>query len=82
MQLNQPILNISIRIDLTLSTILFMTTPKNIGKYYVVGELGRGATSVVYHARDPFSDRDVAIKGGFKFEVQPPVLMPCSALVF
>ena len=39
-----------------------MTTPKNIGKYYVVGQLGRGATSVVYHARDPFANRDVAIK--------------------
>jgi len=35
---------------------------KKIGKYEVVRELGKGATSVVYLARDPFADRDVAIK--------------------
>ena len=33
-----------------------------IGKYEVVRELGKGATSVVYLARDPFADREVAIK--------------------
>jgi serine/threonine protein kinase len=33
-----------------------------IGKYPVVRELGSGATSRVYLARDPFADRDVAIK--------------------
>ena len=33
-----------------------------IGKYEVVRELGKGATSVVYLARDPFANRDVAIK--------------------
>jgi len=33
-----------------------------IGKYPIVRELGRGATSRVYLARDPFADRDVAIK--------------------
>src|SRR6267142_1881058 len=37
-------------------------TPETIGKYPVVRELGRGATSKVYLARDPFANRDVAIK--------------------
>ena len=36
--------------------------PRNIGPYRVLGQLGEGATSVVYHARDAFRDRDVAIK--------------------
>ncbi len=36
--------------------------PEKIGKYPVVRELGRGATSVVYLARDPFAGREVAIK--------------------
>jgi serine/threonine protein kinase len=34
----------------------------SIGKYEVVLELGRGATSTVYLAHDPFADRQVAIK--------------------
>ena len=33
-----------------------------IGKYEVLRELGRGATSEVYLANDPFGDRPVAIK--------------------
>jgi len=33
-----------------------------IGKYEVIKELGKGATSTVYLAHDPFSDRQVAIK--------------------
>ena len=33
-----------------------------IGKYPISQEIGRGATSRVYLARDPFADRDVAIK--------------------
>jgi serine/threonine protein kinase len=33
-----------------------------IGKYPVIREIGSGATSRVYLARDPFADRDVAIK--------------------
>jgi serine/threonine protein kinase len=36
--------------------------PEKIGKYPVLRELGRGATSVVYLGRDPFANRDVAIK--------------------
>ncbi len=33
-----------------------------IGKYDIVRELGKGATSAVYLARDPFASREVAIK--------------------
>ncbi len=36
--------------------------PSKIGKYPVVREIGRGATSRVYLGRDPFADRNVAIK--------------------
>ncbi len=36
--------------------------PEKIGKYPIERELGRGATSVVYLARDPFAGREVAIK--------------------
>jgi eukaryotic-like serine/threonine-protein kinase len=35
---------------------------ETIGKYPVIREIGRGATSRVYLARDPFAERDVAIK--------------------
>ena len=45
-----------------------MPQPK-IGKYQIIRELGRGATSVVHLALDPFSNRQVAIK-----VVQPDVL--------
>jgi serine/threonine protein kinase len=36
--------------------------PVQIGKYPILGLLGRGATSTVFRARDPFKERDVAIK--------------------
>lgn len=36
--------------------------PRQIGKYRVLGRLGEGATSEVFHARDDFHGRDVAIK--------------------
>jgi serine/threonine protein kinase len=36
--------------------------PSKIGKYPVILEIGRGATSRVYLGRDPFANRDVAIK--------------------
>ena len=36
--------------------------PNAIGKYVILEELGRGATSSVYLARDTFAMRDVAIK--------------------
>jgi len=35
---------------------------KKIGKYEIVRELGKGATSIVYLASDPFANRAVAIK--------------------
>jgi serine/threonine protein kinase len=35
---------------------------EHLGKYPIVREIGSGATSRVYLARDPFADRDVAIK--------------------
>jgi eukaryotic-like serine/threonine-protein kinase len=35
---------------------------KKIGKYEVIREIGKGATSVVYHALDPFRNRQVAVK--------------------
>ena len=36
--------------------------PERIGKYPVLREIGAGATSKVYVARDPFAGRDVAVK--------------------
>ena len=36
--------------------------PARIGKYPIVRELGRGATSRVFLGQDPFAHRDVAIK--------------------
>ncbi|MBC5767205.1 protein kinase domain-containing protein [Ramlibacter albus] len=38
------------------------TLPTAIGKYQIEKELGRGASSVVYLARDPFNQRSVALK--------------------
>ena len=35
---------------------------QKIGKYEVIKEIGRGATSAVYQAYDPFQNRQVAIK--------------------
>jgi eukaryotic-like serine/threonine-protein kinase len=36
--------------------------PKRIGKYPIIREIGKGSTSRVYLARDPFAEREVAIK--------------------
>jgi serine/threonine protein kinase len=36
--------------------------PATIGKYNLIREIGRGATAIVYLARDPFLEREVAIK--------------------
>ena len=43
--------------------------PQHLGKYPVRREIGRGATSRVYLARDPFAGRDVAIKV-FQFDTR------------
>jgi serine/threonine protein kinase len=36
--------------------------PSKVGKYPVIREIGRGGTSRVFLGRDPFANRDVAIK--------------------
>ena len=36
--------------------------PEKIGKYEITRVAGEGNMGVVYQARDPFEDRDVAIK--------------------
>jgi len=36
--------------------------PRRIGKYSIRGELGIGSSGVVYHAFDPFVQREVALK--------------------
>ncbi len=36
--------------------------PQKIGKYEIISEIGKGATSAVYRAYDPFQSRQVAIK--------------------
>jgi hypothetical protein len=48
----------AMRADLTRKTKL----PTRIGPYRVLGRLGEGSTSEVFHARDDFRKRDVAIK--------------------
>lgn len=37
-------------------------SPETLGRYRIVGELGRGATGTVYRAVDPLIERTVAIK--------------------
>jgi eukaryotic-like serine/threonine-protein kinase len=47
--------------------------PERIGKFPIVRELGHGATSRVFLARDPFADRDVAIKVMHKIPETDPL---------
>ena len=37
-------------------------TPERIGKYPIIRKLGEGATSEVFLCRDPFNNREVAVK--------------------
>jgi serine/threonine protein kinase len=39
-----------------------LSAPQKIGKYELIKELGKGATSMVYQAYDPFQNRQVAVK--------------------
>jgi len=45
---------------------------KKIGKYEIVREIGQGATSTVYLGRDPFAQRDVAVKVVFPQVLKDP----------
>lgn len=51
--------------DVGTATVPQPPETRRIGKYEIIRELGRGATSVVYKAYDPFQDRDVALKAVF-----------------
>ena len=51
--------------DAGIDTVLQPAETRRIGKYEIIKELGRGATSVVYKAYDPFQDREVAVKAVF-----------------
>lgn len=52
-------------VDTGTDTIPQPVETRRIGKYELIKELGRGATSVVYKAYDPFQDREVAVKAVF-----------------
>ena len=41
---------------------LLMSMPEKIGRYEILDELGQGGMAVVFLARDPLMDRQVAVK--------------------
>jgi len=52
----------SAQLGLRTPSLMADPTTLQVGKYPVIRELGRGATSIVYLARDAFANREVAIK--------------------
>lgn len=47
-----------------------------VGKYEPLRELGRGATSILYLARQVDLDRQVSVKGPVAFQAGPPSWHP------